>query len=156
MVLAILDDYEKRYEIKYGKNVNVLVASRDIQELEIITKEMLELKSIPEKFVQPFDNPNSTNRLNEKSVVGNVASIPILKGEQISTNKLSSVGARTGLSRQITPGKRAFAVPVNQQTGVSKMIKPGDRVIRSKAASIFFNSSYSRSMSLQSKSRITP
>src|SRR5690606_6154642 len=82
-----------------------------------------------EKFVQPFDNVDKATKLTKESVAaGFVASIPLMKGEQITVNKLSNVGARTGLSRQITPGKRAFAVPVNQQTCVSKMIKPGDRV----------------------------
>jgi pilus assembly protein CpaB len=35
---------------------------------------------------------------------------------------------RTGLSPQITPGKRAISVPVNEVSGVSKLVKPGDRV----------------------------
>jgi pilus assembly protein CpaB len=35
---------------------------------------------------------------------------------------------RTGLAPQVTPGKRAIAVPIDESTSVAKLVKPGDRV----------------------------
>ena len=57
-----------------------------------------------------------------------VAIIPIKKGEQITYNKITEPSVRTGLASQIAPGRRAIAIPVNENSGVSKLIKPGDRV----------------------------
>jgi pilus assembly protein CpaB len=62
------------------------------------------------------------------ALIGNVAMVPIKKGEQISYNKIADPSMRTGLAPQIAPGRRAIALPVDEKSGVSKLIKPGDRV----------------------------
>ena len=43
-------------------------------------------------------------------------------------NKVSEPSLRTGLSPQVSPGKRAVSVPVDEVSGVAKLLKPGDRV----------------------------
>ena len=57
-----------------------------------------------------------------------IAAVPIKEGEQITKPRITYPGAQTGLARQISVGKRAFSVPVNDNKAVSKLIKPGDRV----------------------------
>ncbi|MEW6058137.1 MAG: Flp pilus assembly protein CpaB, partial [Bdellovibrionota bacterium] len=37
-------------------------------------------------------------------------------------------GVSTGLSKQITPGKRAMAISVSDTNAVSRLLKPGDRI----------------------------
>jgi pilus assembly protein CpaB len=60
--------------------------------------------------------------------MGGLAIAPILKDEQVTRSKVTQLGARTGLARQVAVGKRAVTVRVNDETGVAKLIKPGDRV----------------------------
>jgi pilus assembly protein CpaB len=95
---------------------------------------MLKLAPIPKRFKDPnaisfesnADDPETIKSL--KQYAGLVAIVPIKKGEQISLNKISEAGIRTGLSPQVTPGKRAVSIPVSETSGVSKLVKPGDRV----------------------------
>ena len=42
--------------------------------------------------------------------------------------RITYPGVRTGLSRQISAGKRAFSIDIDNSRAVSKLIKPGDRV----------------------------
>jgi len=63
-----------------------------------------------------------------KRLIGNVAIVPIQKGEQITLNKITEPNMRTGLAPQVAPGKRAISIPASEIETVSKLIKPGDRV----------------------------
>lgn len=129
-VSSIEDEAEK----KFGTSVLVVVASKDIGEAETIDETMLKLNPIPKKFLDPSsvffeaskDDPKVEKDL--KTLVGTVALIPIKTGEQITYNKITEPGLRTGLSPQVTPGRRAFSIPVSETTGVGKLVKPGDRV----------------------------
>ena len=57
-----------------------------------------------------------------------IATVPILKGEQITKPRVTFPGEGTGLSREVSIGKRAIAISINEENAVSKLIKPGDRV----------------------------
>ena len=112
----------------------MLVAKRDILEMETVNETMLEFKAIPKRFIEPSaislenrEDEKETSRT-IKGVAGSVAIVPIKRGEQIAYNKMADPGGRTGLATQITPGRRAYSIPINDLTGVSKLIKPGDRI----------------------------
>ena len=101
---------------KFGAEILVVKASRDIKEQETINEKMLELEKIPKTFLEPsavsFDkgtvgDTEVTKSL--KSLTGSVALVPIKKGEQIAFSKLSEPGIRTGLSPQVTPAAAPFA-----------------------------------------------
>ena len=62
-------------------------------------------------------------------VIGNVALVPIKKGEQLSLNKITEPNMRTGLASQFAPGKRAMTLSVDETTSVGKLIQPDDQVI---------------------------
>jgi len=115
---------EKTQEISkvFGKQVSVVVAKNFINEMQTLQENMLDMIEIPEQFVQP----GFTREIQD--VVGLVALAPINEGEQILTNKIILPGPETGLSLQVTPGKRAFSIPVNRTRAVSLLLKPGDRV----------------------------
>jgi pilus assembly protein CpaB len=130
-VQSIEDETKKRF----GTEVLVLVAKRDIKEMETLNETVWEFQSKPKKFIEPSavyfegkkeadDKVNSSLR----SLVGAVAVVPIKKNEQITFNKLVEPSIRTGLSPQVTPGRRAMAIAVGETSGVAKLIKPGDRV----------------------------
>ena len=115
---------EKTKEISkvFGKQTSVIVAKQLIYEMQTVQENMVELVEIPEKFVQP----GYARQMEE--VVGLVALAPINKGEQVLTNKVILPGPETGLSLQVSPGKRAISIPVNKTRAVSFLLKPGDRV----------------------------
>lgn len=107
---------------KFGSKVQVVVAGKDIAEMEPIDESMLEVAELPEDFKQPaaISNP--------EIIIGQMAAAPIKKGEQILNTKLLLPGKDTGLSMQVTPGKRALTIPVDDMRGTAKLIKPGDRL----------------------------
>lgn len=113
---------KNEYDKKYGSMTRVVVASKDISEMETLDETMLDHKNIPEDYVAPggateFD-----------SIIGKVTSSPIKKGEQILDNKLLTPGPDAGIALQIAPGKRAVTLPVDEIRGVGKLLKPGDRI----------------------------
>ena len=133
-VQSYVSSIEEATKKKFGTQVLVVQAKRDIKEMETIDETMLELTLVPKRFLEPSAISLEKKKQDAdviksmKDLAGNVAVVPIKKGEQITYNKIIEPGMRTGLSPQITPGKRAISVPVTEITGVSKLVKPGDRV----------------------------
>ena len=134
LVWSYVDEAEKKARERYGSQIIVMKAKRDINESDMIDESMIEKDTIPEAFKEPsalFFDAGMSEEEQKKSLrglEGTVATVPIKKGEQITRNKISEMGARTGLSPQVSPGRRAVAIQVNDQSGVSKLLKPGDRV----------------------------
>jgi len=124
MVLVYLYVEKRSDEVKleFGNEVTVVVASKDIQELQKIELSMLTTKTVPNSFKQPgaYDDPNAFE--------GAVASAPIRAGEQVLATKVLMPGAATGISAQIAISRRAMSIPVNDVSGVTRLIKPGDRI----------------------------
>ncbi len=107
---------------QFGSSKRVVVASKDIAELETIDESKLEVVERPVDFIEP-------EAINDPEIaVGQVAAAPIKKGEQLLQTKLLLPGPETGLSMEVTPGKRAISVPIDDMRGVSRMIRPGDRI----------------------------
>ncbi|MBC7396500.1 MAG: Flp pilus assembly protein CpaB [Bdellovibrionales bacterium] len=104
--------------------------------MDTILDTMIEARSVPKQFVEPaaiafntqVKEDSNDYAMEIKRVIGNVAIVPIKKGEQLSLNKITEPSMRTGLSPQVTPGKRAMAITVDETSSVAKLIKPGDRV----------------------------
>jgi len=122
MVYSYIEDQKSQMIKKYGKEVTVVVAKQDINEFELIDDSKVLTSTVPESFKQPgaFETI--------KSIENTVALVPVKKGEQITSPRVSQPGGATGLSRQVAPGKRAFAITVTEANAVSKLIRPGDRV----------------------------
>ena len=107
---------------RYGTTKTVLVAAKDILEMQTIDETLVQQEEKPQEFLQPgaVETPDDA--------VGLVAATPIKKGEQILLTKLLSPGPNTGLSLQVAPDKRAVTIPVDEVRGVGKLVRPGDRV----------------------------
>ncbi|CAN5608575.1 Flp pilus assembly protein CpaB [soil metagenome] len=107
---------------KYGTTKRVVVAAADIAEMETIDESKLEVIDQPQDFIQPEAVTDA------EGAVGQVAAVPIKKGEQLLQTKLLLPGPDTGLSMEVSPGKRAVTIPVDDMRGVSKLLRPGDRI----------------------------
>jgi pilus assembly protein CpaB len=124
MVLVGLYVYSQDQESKekFGKLAAVLVASKNINEMQVLDESMVSQESIFDKFIQPGALTDF------KDIKDMVALVPIKAGEQILVTKLSPKSTETGLAVQVSASKRAMSIPVNNESGVSKLIKPGDHV----------------------------
>ncbi|MAW07088.1 MAG: Flp pilus assembly protein CpaB [Halobacteriovoraceae bacterium] len=122
MVYSYIEDQSKSLFKKFGQEQTVVVAKQDIKELELLDDSKVTLKTVPSKFLAPGHYKTI------KEIENTIALTPIMKGEQITKPRLAYPGEKTGLARQVSVGKRAVAILVNENQAVGKLIKPGDRV----------------------------
>jgi len=135
-VTSSVSSIEEEAKKKFGDEITVLVAKVDIKEMDTILDGMIEPRSIPRRFVEPsavafnelVKEDSKEYAMEVKRIIGNVAIVPIKKGEQLSINKITEPNMRTGLAPQVAPGKRAISISVGEVESVGKLIKPGDRV----------------------------
>ena len=133
-VQSYVTSIEDQAKKKFGTEVMVLKAKRDVKEQETLNETTFELGLVPKNFLQPgaisFEQKEEDKETAKslKALIGTVALVPIKQGEQITTNKITEPNIRTGLAPQIAPGKRAVAIPVSDSTAVGKLVKPGDRI----------------------------
>ena len=122
MVDTYIGDQMAQITKEYGEKDVVVVAKVPIQELELIDDSKVKTIAVPKKFKQP----GAFQKIEE--LENTMTTVPILQGEQITRPRVTYPGVNTGLSRQITDGKRAFAITISENSAASKLIKPGDRV----------------------------
>ncbi len=122
MIYSYVSSTEESLRNQYGTEVSVVVATKDIKELDPLDESNVKVTAVPRKFKQE----GAGSKIED--FAGGLALAPIKAGQQITRTVVTYAGARTGLSRQVSPGKRAVTIEVNDRTGVAKLIKPGDRV----------------------------
>ncbi len=116
-----LQDIKSRY--RPDDLVQVVKAREAIAKDSLISKNQVELDSLPAKFV----HPNSLNNLN--LAVGKTAITDIAAGEEILKQRLVSADEKSHrLAYTIPASKRAVSIPIDSISGVSGYIKAGDRV----------------------------
>lgn len=106
-----------------GKLVPVVTAVQDIPMNTTVTKEMLVIKDIPEKYAHPEAYKTVAQ------VVGKTSKVQILKDEQVLPNIVAAKdkpGNR--FSYNISDKQRAITLAVNEVTGVAGFPVVGDRV----------------------------
>jgi pilus assembly protein CpaB len=122
MVQTYIEGEKSKIVKNYGTPKTVIIAKVDIKELELIDDSKIIATSIPASFV----HESAFNKIED--LANTIATVPIQKGEQITKPRVTYPGAKTGLSRQVSIGKRAYALQVTAKQAVSKLIRPGDRV----------------------------
>lgn len=122
MIWSYIESRETELQSDYGNQTPVVVAKEDIKELEIIDDRKVQLVNIPSKFQMPGHFKRVEDLYNT------IAAVPIKKGEQITVPRVTYPGSQSGLSRQISVGKRALSIQISESQAVSRLIKPGDRV----------------------------
>jgi pilus assembly protein CpaB len=122
LLYSSLQERKSELTKTFGSESTAVVAKTEINEMETIQESMLEVIKVPTKAKQPsaISDP--------QEVAGKVALVPMSKGEQILSNKVSMPGILTGLSLQVTPTKRAVTIPIDETRGVAKLLRPGDRI----------------------------
>jgi len=91
----------------------------------MIVGDLLETRSIPQQFVQPYAAVRIMDAL------GLYTKVPIAKGEQLMTNKLRRTSERPigdTLSAVTPEGKRAVTIGIDALTGVGGFVRPNDMV----------------------------
>jgi pilus assembly protein CpaB len=126
---TMAEEMKKKVEtIKTDLQTNqssVLVAKEDIPRGVAIDANKLEVKIIPNQFVQP-QAVTSLDRIS-----GMVTIAPVSKGEQLTLSKLvfpKQAGMGGGLAEVTPTGKRAITISVDNLATLAGMIKPGDYV----------------------------
>jgi len=105
------------------KNMSsVVIAVQDIPAGTTLKESMLTEETVPKNILQPRV-ATSIDR-----VVGQIAVVPISRGEQVLLNKITLSGQAGSLSMQVPVGKRAITVTVDNINAVGGMIRPGDHV----------------------------
>ena len=122
LLYSYSQEKKAEYDKQYGSTKPVIISRTDINEMQNIDDSMLEVVQRPTDFVEPGA------AVDIDSVVGQIAAVPIKKGEQILLNKLNHPGPETGIALQVAPGKRAITISVDEIRAVAKLIRPGDRV----------------------------
>ena len=100
----------------------VVVAAKDISEGEAIDRLALTVAQWPVATIPV----GAYGRVD--SVAGRVARVNVFTGEPMVPGRLTPEGTEPGLRSKITPGKRAFALRINDVSGIAGMIQPNSRV----------------------------
>ena len=122
MIYSYITSRETELVSEYGNPTPVVVAKEDIKELEVIDDRKVVIETIPAKFQMP----GRFTRVED--LYNTIAATPIKKGEQITAPRVTYPGAQSGLSRQLSMGKRAYALQVTESQAVSRLMNPGDRI----------------------------
>ena len=122
MVYTYMEDKEADLIKRYGTPTTVVVAKKEIKELDLIDDRSVGVITVPQNFASPGHFKTI------KEVENTIATTGIAKGEQITKPRVTYPEAQTGLARQVSVGKRAIAINITEKQAVSKLIKPGDRV----------------------------
>src|SRR5689334_6537104 len=86
MIYSYITSKEEELKKIYGDEVAVVVAKRDISELDMIYENMVDTVVKPKRFAEP----GSARAKDE--VTGFIAAVPIRKGEQVTMNKIIAAG----------------------------------------------------------------
>ncbi len=115
-------------EVSGAEVTPVVVASQDIAAGSRITEGMVETKEIA------IDTVLAGVFSGTEGVIGQVARVPLVVGEQVITTKVTATGAAIAdgenppLAFVIPEGKRAVSIQVSNVIGASGLIRPGDYV----------------------------
>ncbi len=115
-------------EVSGAEVTPVVVASLDIAAGTRIIEGMVETKDIAVDTVLAGVFPDT------EGVIGQVARVPLVAGEQVITTKVTATGAAIAsgenppLACVIPEGKRAVSIQVSNVIGASGLIRPGDYV----------------------------
>lgn len=102
--------------------VQVVAASSEIKSGTRLTQDNLGYIKVPKEEVA------ADAVLNRDPMLGRFAKFDIPVGETIKERLLVPAGATSGLAAAITPGKRGFAIRVNEVAGVAGFALPGNYV----------------------------
>jgi pilus assembly protein CpaB len=105
-----------------GGTTAVVVASQDINAGTEITDNMIKVSEVSDDLVV------SGAETDTSLVVGQVARVDMLQGEQVAAAKIGVENETEGVSGVIPPGKRGIALSIDEVTAVGGLLLPGNKV----------------------------
>jgi len=126
-VAVYINNVEKRFRTTEDLQ-EVLVSMEYIPARTLVTTKNVGKISVPKQWAQPGSLTPQDRLVNEQGKSLYAALLPIEKGEQILSNKISLLGEETGLAFTIPEGKRAVSITLEDARAVAKLLKPGDFV----------------------------
>ncbi|MBN1822792.1 MAG: Flp pilus assembly protein CpaB [Endomicrobiales bacterium] len=121
-----LNSLETEYK-KGALKTKVLVAKDYIDQGTILDGSYTEEKLVPKEYIQPKALTNIKELVDQDGRRVFITVVPVERGEQITTTKLSLLGFETGISAVIPTEKRALTLVFDGDI-VSGILKPGNRV----------------------------
>ncbi len=104
-------------------STSVLVAKQDLAANTVLTAEMLEVKQVP------TDTKNERALTNPDQAVGKVASVALMRGEQLLDLRLEDQAkAPETFAYAVPMGMRAVSIDFTEVIGSGGLVQPGDRV----------------------------
>ncbi|MCD6423675.1 MAG: Flp pilus assembly protein CpaB [Elusimicrobia bacterium] len=126
LIAGYVNSLETKYK-KAAKKVPVVITKKYIDAGEMISPEDVEVKLIPQEYLQPRAIQKAQDLLTEKGFLLYMAAVPLDKGEQVVGTKLFPLGQGTGVASVVPAGMRAVTIIMNRRE-VSKTLIPGNRV----------------------------
>lgn len=126
LVGLYLNSLEMSYK-KGAEKAKVLVARQYIDQGTMIDSTMVEEAAVPKSYIQPKAIQSVKDLASTEGRKIFMSVVPIEKGEQIVTTKLSMLGLDTGISMIIPTERRGMTVLLEKEC-VAGVIKPGNRV----------------------------
>ena len=123
-------DEQRRNQAAHVPTLPVFVTSRAISYGEPLTREDVRVIMWPEDSIpgEAFRIVDGENDLFGGSDEIRTVLLDMVEGEPVLPAKVTAPGEDAGLVARLTPGFRAFAIPVDAASGVSGFLRPGDHV----------------------------
>ncbi len=107
-----------------GERVKILAARSDIPAYSVIERSQLTVVEYPKNYLPP----RHTTKALIDDVVGQTTTFTIRKGQAILTTDLANVQSEAHLSRVVSAGMRALAIPVDKVNTFGGLLRPKDHV----------------------------
>ncbi len=109
--------------------VNIIVAGQDLVYGQRITRNELRRQPFPASAMPAGAfTDEELDKLFPNGISERVVLRAMDQREPILASKLTEPGKEAGITSHLSPGMRAFTIPVNATTGVAGFLRPGDRV----------------------------
>ncbi len=123
----LLRGREESIDFGFG-DVDVLCAARDIPPHRSITADLLGVRKIPRRFIEPTAIREKETAKAMKRVRGKVSAASIPEGSQITEFLLREPSAKeTGVAPMLSVGKRGYVMRLGNLE-VAKLLLPGDHI----------------------------
>lgn len=118
---------EARENANTATMVNVFLAKRPLTYGEVLTREDVVVAPFPD-YAAPENAMTDVEALFPNNIDQRIVLRTMDEKELILASKLTEPGKEAGITSHLSPGMRAFTIPVNQISGVAGFLRPGDHV----------------------------
>ena len=124
LLFLYANQVEQEKQELIGVQKEVVKAARDIPAGTPLSKDLITVESVPERFLPP----NYIDKKEADIYLGTPLAVKVKEGSMILASDFSVSEVSRDLSSKIPLGERALSMPVDAVTGVSGLMRPGDRV----------------------------